>query len=251
MTLLWPRLPSGDAYAVFTGLEQSGIIPEASTAHGSQVFAQVGNRAGAADLQSLRDGVVDLARGHGMDGASSSKRTDFDAEAARLLHEHMSMTWAEAGSREVWSFVSCVLPPDVTEWRWQGQKTRNPERWVATDLTRHTWSRLWWLLEAFQLNPQCAFKFQESELNQLLERRSIGGNQALLAALSRSLLAELDKGAPRRPLVRDVTLRLRRYLAFLDLASTTSDELKDITDAIVAQSVRELKPKNAFGDADI
>ncbi|MET8462784.1 hypothetical protein [Micromonospora zamorensis] len=47
---------------------------------------------------------------------------------------------------------------------------------MATDLTRHTWAWLWWQAVVFARHEQILVVLSESDLNQLLERRSIGGN---------------------------------------------------------------------------
>ena len=242
MTRLWPRLPQDSADRIFNAIEASSATPRAATSHPDQVFAQVGGVATESDLDSIRDSVLAIASQFGFPGRppTQSERQDFDRAVAVVLFETMPMTWSEAGSRDVWSFTSLVLLPDVTEWRWQGQGSRNRERWIATDLTRHTWSRAWWLIAAFDLDLSLASSFQESELNQLLERRSIGGNPPLLASLARSILKANGVGISRRELIRDVTRRLRRQLAFVNASDLSGAELAIWTDVLVAESATQL-----------
>lgn len=247
MTLLWPRLPMGSAEAIFAAIEDADEIPSPSTAHPHQTFAQVGGRATTRDLSSLRDSVLDVAKKFGFPAPiAPDDRSEFDAAVAPLLHEHLPMTWSEAGSREVWSFMALVLLPDVTDWRWTAQGRRNRERWVASDLTRHTWARLWWIIAAFGEHRELAGWFNESELNQLVERRSIGGNPELLTSLASNLKAAIEAGAPRRALVRDSTRRIRRYLAFVDPTALDSEQMDNWTRSVVARSVAALaQPPNA------
>ena len=65
----------------------------------------------------------------------------------------------------------------------------------------------------------------ESDLNQLLELRSIGGDPRLVCAIARAVLERVDTGADRRALFRDVTARLRRRLAFIDPRSLSDDQM--------------------------
>lgn len=242
MTLLWPRLPDSVASMTFARLDEQNAIPAPDTAHPSQIFAQVGGRVGEGQLRDLQQAVNALAIAHGFpDELPRGKGPVFDREVAPVVFDRMSMTWAEASSREVWSFVAIVLLPDVTEWRWRHQISRNRERWIATDFTRHTWSRVWWLMAAFESDPSLAGQFHESELNQLLERRSIGGNPRLLVAFSKQLVSAFNKGAPRRALIRDATRRLRRHLAFMDPSGMTESQMYDWISDVVAQSVDQLQ----------
>ena len=118
----------------------------------------------------------------------------------------MDLSWAEAGNRGVWSFVSLIALPHPTAWRFG---TRNIERWIASDLTRHTWARLWWQAVVFENELDLPNALTESDLNQLLERRSIGGDARLVRALGWAIVNESTGDVPRRYLIRDVTLRLR------------------------------------------
>jgi hypothetical protein len=74
----------------------------------------------------------------------------------------------------------------------------------------------------------------ESEMNQLFERRSIGGNRKLVRATARQLL-KLDKDRRRREAVRDAIRRIRRLLAFLIPESLEEPDL----DEVIAQVFTE------------
>lgn len=253
MKLLWPRLPADAATAAFLKLDSGGVLPLPADSHPAQVYAQVGGRVGNDDVKRLRDEVSIVAAEYGFGARTPSRqeRVDFDRAAARRIRESMDLSWAEAGSRDVWSFVALVALPDVTEWRWEHTlPKRNRERWVASDLTRHTWARLWWQVTAFEAAPEALDRLNESELNQFLERRVIGGNPRLLSALARETLSAIDEGVPRRPLIRDTTRRLRRRLAFVDDLSLDDAQLAAFARTTVLESWTALSaiPDSQWGD---
>lgn len=236
MSALLPRISRLVADGVFDSLESLALV--GATNHPLQVFAPVGGqRASEAELLELRAAISELAAKHGYpDG-----RLDliaFDREAARVLQRHLDLTWAEAGAREAWSFVALVLLPEVTDWRF-GKGNR--ERWVGSDLTRHTWGRLWWQAAAFAEDLTLLDRFTESDLNQLLERRSIGGDPRLLRGLAVVLLSPEFASIPRRYLIRDATARALRRLAFVDARSLDDPDVARLCDEIVRASAEAIQ----------
>jgi hypothetical protein len=237
-------LPVSTAEQAFADLNGEAAGPAHSLSHPEQVYAQVGGRATEASLIELRQSILTLAEQAGFptQPVGPQLRVAFDRAAASAITQSMDMAWSEAASRDVWSFTSLVLLPDVTEWRWAHTlPKRNRERWVASDLTRHTWARLWWQAQTFADDPALLSVFNESELNQFLERRSIGGHPRLLLALCTEIAAAIDDGAPRRPLIRDTTRRLRRRLAFIDDLALDESQLR----TLAAQGVSETRDELA------
>ncbi|MBB5775051.1 DUF6339 family protein [Nonomuraea jabiensis] len=168
--------------------------------------------------------------------AGSDARISFDRDAAKVIRGQLDLSWAEAGNRDLWSFLSLVALPHVTMWRFGHG---NKERWVATDLTRHTWARLWWQAVVFAGHEHILAALSESDLNQLLERRSIGGDPRLVREMARAV-TELAANAPRRPVIRDVTARLRRYLAFLDVRALSDQQVRDLCRALTNETITRL-----------
>ncbi len=130
--------------------------------------------------------------------------------------------------------MSLVLLPHLTMWRFG---TGNRERWVATDLTRHTWARLWWQATVFAGQEDLLNAMSESDLNQLLERRRIGGDPRLVCCLARAVVAA-PTDVPRRFVIRDSTRRLRRWLAFLDASALNVDQMNDVCSELVSTAAR-------------
>lgn len=133
-----------------------------------QTLAPVGGRVSGKGVRELIDAVSTLAEKRGFPKAAGpDSRIAFGPDAAGLIRRHMDLSWAEAGNRDVCGPLSLVALPHVTLWRF-GRDNR--ERWVATDLTRHTWARLWWQAVVFARHEQILVVLSESDLNQLLER---------------------------------------------------------------------------------
>lgn len=237
MKHVWPRLPAGEASNIVNRL-QAGEEPMPSTSNPNQTFAGVGVRVRSFDLQATRDRIIAIAESGGLPG--TPERTalgQFDRSVRRVLPQTIDITWSEASNREVWNWLACVLLPDVTKWRWQGTPSLNVERWIAHDLTRHTWARLWWQATIFQNDLDLLDRFQESDLNQFFERREIGGRPQLVVALARSIDEELGSGEiPRRDLIRDVMKRVRRVLAYREYSAMDGDQLARLADEMVRLS---------------
>jgi hypothetical protein len=214
MTVLWPRLPTPVATSELDRIRISGP-GQPQVHHSDQIYTPVGGRrATESEIRAVITRLTDLATEHGYpQPAPDHRRIAFDRRAATALRNTIDLNWSEAGQRDTWSFLALVVLPHLTSWRFG---TRNSERWVATDLTRHTWSRLWWQAVVFENDPAVLDELTESDLNQLLERRTMGGDPRLVCALARSVVDRTPDGVRRRGLIRDVTARLLRRLTFID-----------------------------------
>lgn len=214
MTVLWPRLPAPIATSELHRIRSSGP-GQPQVHHPAQIYTPVGGRrATEAEIRTVITRLTDLAGELGYpQPAPDQRRITFDRLATTILHNTVDLSWSEAGQRDTWSFLALVVLPHLTNWRFG---TDNQERWIATDLTRHTWSRLWWQAVVFESDPAVLDELTESDLNQLLERRTMGGDPRLVCALARSVVDRTPDGTHRRALIRDATARLLRRLAFID-----------------------------------
>jgi hypothetical protein len=237
MTILWPRLPDAVASQEYEKL-LSGTDPTPAARHPEQIYGPVGGRVPDSDVGALLNDIQALAEQQGYPApAADASRIRFDRLCAPLLHTRMDLSWAEAGSGSVWSFLSLVVLPHVTLWRFG---ISNKERWLATDLTRHTWARLWWQAVVFADAPELLDALTESDLNQLLERRSIGGDPRLVVALGRSIVRQ-PGDVPRRYLIRNAALQLRRWLAFLDVRALDDVQVTGMCDQLADETARRYR----------
>ncbi|MER7506242.1 DUF6339 family protein [Nonomuraea pusilla] len=246
MSELWPHLPSVVGAALYAEVA-AGRPPAPRESHPEQTWAPVGGRVAPKRVRELMEAVTTTAKEHGYpQPAGSDARISFDRDAAKVIRGQLDLSWAEAGNRDLWSFLSLVALPDVTMWRFG---PGNKERWIATDLTRHTWARLWWQAVIFAGHEHVLAALTESDLNQLLERRSIGGDPRLVREMARAVI-ELAANTPRRPVIRDVTARLRRYLAFLDVRSLSDQQIRDLCRTLTNETVTRLATAQPGTSAD-
>lgn len=242
MSTLWPRLAASPAQmllAELRALDPADLPRRAATSHRAQRFASTGGRrASTTDLDKVRSTIRATAEAHGYpDLAPDADRVQFDRCLAPALLDVMPMAAGEALNRSVWNFTSIVLAPDVTHWR---MGYGNTERWVCSDRTRHMYARLWWQARQLTLDGPDGLdtslldQLSESELNQLLERTSIGGNKPLVTALARAIVA-LDPGRRRREVVRDTSLRLLRLTTVIDPYALHPHQL----DQLVGQALND------------
>lgn len=231
---LWPRLSHTLALLELQQWSDAEVPPPPARSHPQQTFAATGGRrVTEQEIAALAEKMEAVAVAHGYgDAQRPSNLIEFDRNAATVLFGEMNITTFEATQRGMWTFLSVVAMPSLTDWRFG---TTNLERWVASDLTRHMFSRLWWQAYTFGIPADGGRDYRllhaltESDLNQLTERRSIGGNPRLARAVVEELL---PISSNRRNVVRTLALRLRRVIPFIDFSVVDDDELRRMVRAL-------------------
>jgi Family of unknown function (DUF6339) len=236
-SLLYPRLPPAIAHRLFEHEKSQSVVTlQGAPEHPDAVFSALGGvEITRQELQALGDAIRSRARVAGFPETlrDEARRDVFDLASANILHHTMMMVPAEAAAIDVWAFIGTVLLPDICFWRFPNPPA---DRVIGPDLTRHTFARLWW--RAYMLADLDGFAglsalaaISESEMNQVFERRSIGGNRALIRATARKLL-QLPPEQRRREPVRNAVRRLRRLLAFTMLECVTPEKLDGVIASI-------------------
>ena len=236
MTQLWPRLDPAPARMLYAEVRRRGVqqlAEEARNTHDRVTYAATGGtRVGPRDVADLTAELRRTAAEFGYPTpADDDARVAFDRAAAEELYARTDLTTVEAAQNGIWNFLALVAAPDVVQWRWTG--STNPERWLCTDRTRHMFARLWWQALTFALptidgraDHTLLRALSESDLNQITERRAIAGNPRLAQAVAR-LMITAPAETRRRDLLRDITPRLRRRLAFIDFSVLTDEQVAD------------------------
>lgn len=235
--LLYPRLPYPTAAALAESLRNSAIAEVAARAaaeHADAVFTPTGgNRIEADQLSRLRDSVLEFAHKAGYPAPPpEDQRLGFDAVVAVALHERMRISPAEAAKSGVWSFLTCVLLPDVVRWRFPGGLDGSGlDRFLPG--RRNTFQRLWW--RAFLLHDATrqdhAFaalvELGEDEIVQIMERPNLAGSRRLMHHVARELVAASVRhpNIARRELIREAQKRLLRLSAFVSFDALEDDDL--------------------------
>lgn len=248
MSELWPRLSMGVAVAEYRQLpaDLPSLSKAARNRHPRATYAATGGaRVNEAVVADLTRSIRSIATEYGYpERAEASELVQFDRAAAEAIHSAMTINGVEAGTRGIWSFLAVVAMPDITRWRFHGE---NIERWVATDLSRHMFARLWWQARTFAVRTDSGAydysllrRLSESDLNQITERRSIAGVTPLARSIARVLTLD-ERSGQRRKVLREATPRLRRLMTFIDFSALTDDQLDDRVRAVFHE-VRRIDP---------
>ena len=240
---LYPRLPRAAARQLLRereGLSLEELVAESDTTHSQAAPNAVGGKVVPEPrLQEVRRLVRQLAREFGFPTPlSQSRQAGFDRECGSILHSSMSILTADAGSDEVWSFLTLVLLPELSPWRFPG---RLEERQIGG--VRNALQRLWW--RAWSLGPDLtwvpkgAIPFGEDDYVQVMERPRIGRNQRVARALQLAIWRtdHTAKGLSRSALVRQLTVRLLAQRSHIALDALSDDELGDLLDRLTIQSI--------------
>lgn len=219
-------------------------IPVGDVSHAANYYAAVGGqRADRELIRKVRQLIVEEANAAGFPERSSPAHIGFDRALAPRLVDVMGIVPAEAANKNVWTNLALVIAPDITAWRFG---FNNQERWIASDLTRHMFSRLWW--QAYLLSDgtvegdELLTELAESDLNQLLERTTLGGMRPVVRVLARAVV-EGPEDINRRDLIREAALRLRRRMVFIDHMALTPSQLDAEVRGVTRQAVASLRSR--------
>ncbi|MEG3616449.1 DUF6339 family protein [Isoptericola haloaureus] len=238
MNYLYPRLLTSRARRLFAELQSESasdtLARRSSTSdEGAVYLATGGARVPSEHLVAVQAAVRQIAVTHGFpDDPSAAQKTAFDAAVAAYLHSAAGLSPAEAGSREVWAFFALVLLPDIAAWRFD---VAQEDRFVATDITRHVFGRLWWraelLLDSNSVQPYAAISvLGEADFDQIFARREVLGQNPATVRQLVLVLAELredaaESGVPSRTFIRETLKELIKLSPFLSLQSLDEVEL--------------------------
>lgn len=251
--LLYPRLTPLAARARLAdhvGRTPDELRHSAEPHHPDMYFAATGGEPARAEhLNRLADLLRETVREHGYPNpATDPARIAADRALASALIHHMQLRPAEAAARDMWTFLAVQLVPDIVAWRWQN--ATGDQRWICSDITRHALGRLWWQAHTLAV-PTADGRtdltllelLSESDLNQIFERRTIGGRPALARAIARAV-TDPDLAQPhiaRRRIIRDVTKRVRRLLPFTLFLALDDDQLQSRVEELVRDSIKALE----------
>lgn len=250
MTRLYPRLLPGEVNRLFEQIE--GLRPDEierlAIASPAFVFtAAGGSRVDQGGLADLRANLTTCAREYGYPAVGRlDELIAFDRTMARWLHGELDLAPGEASSRAVWAFITLVVAPHVAAWRFPSRVNGyTRERFDGTDLTRNTFSRLWWRGEVLRDDSLDADPYLlldslgEEAMDQLMaRRRSLAASPALARAI---VYATQDRDDDLdRTLFRDALQRLLRLSAFVDFEAIESDDLDQMVREEFDASARAL-----------
>jgi len=249
--LLYPRLPQTIAREVArerAGMTVQALIEVSAVTHGAAIFAPTGgNRVDSSRLQKVQQEIRGAAIRSGYPTESTqASRGVFDAVSAEILWEQMDVSAAEASSQGMWSFVACVMLPDVVRWRFAGGDATTHERFLGGARgIRNAFGRVWWRahvlrMPASEQHYRLLRELGEDELVQIMERPNLAGStilarQIALAFLMR--LQEMPANVTRSSLLRDAMKRLRRLFPVMAFDAMDEVMLAGLLDDVFAESL--------------
>lgn len=239
MSLLYPQLPLPAAIDLAQALRATPLAEAARTAettHSAATFSPTGGRrTSERELNDLRHGLLAVAEANSFPNpAADAQRNAFDAEAAAYLHRKMDIAPAEASRGGIWSFLCCILVPELVRWRFPGAHGENtpPERFLAG--RRNTLQRLWWRAEILRGgDPSDHYRLLrdlgEDEAVQIMERPTLAGCRPLSTTVAEELLAAAVRTPhiPRRVLVREAQKRIMRLASFISFDAMPQIQLRE------------------------
>lgn len=249
--LLYPELPGPVAEGLtdrLVSLSLDEARQESNIWHSAATYAATGgNRADPRALRLLQQAMRETARQYGYpDQPGARQKRDFDAVSSKLLHERMYLTPSEASKAGVWNFITCVLLPDIARWRFPGANdVTSRERFLGKNRAlRNTFGRVWWrahiLYQPGAENPyELLDHLGEDELVQIMERPGIAGSPVLAKQICQSFLAACridSRISNTSELLRDAMKRLRRLLPLVSFDALDENGLRQLIDAIFAES---------------
>jgi hypothetical protein len=153
----------------------------------------------------------------------------------------MEIVPSDAANEGVWSFLSLVLLPDVSLWRFPNRDRReNYERVLGRP--RNVFRRLWWRCFALGDAADGAVShLLEDEAVGLFERPTLGGDPRVATAIAAAHLERLTSSSTSRTeVMRQATKRLLRLSAIVSLSALgdmelmkTVGEVFDVATAVV------------------
>lgn len=249
---LYPRLPQHIAQPLAEILiaKSSEELSEVwGTTHNAVTFAPTGgNRITLKSLELLRADVVTLAQQYGYPNAPARNvARSFDTDCGILLHETMKLHPSEASHNEVWSFLGCILLPDVVRWRFDDSDDTMHLVGRERGMRRHAFGRLWWRAYLAHNpgweNPYSLLRLlNEDDFVQVTERSSIAVRPALFRAfcVSFARAAKTYDTLARRYLIREASKRMYRLLSLIAVEALSEPELRTLTDDVFHKTAAAL-----------
>lgn len=241
---LFPQLPNGLAQALATAHGDAVVADlrkKASNHHPEQVFSATGGQqVSRSELDELAAEVRRVC-----DAATPST---VDACLTRTVHSWIRITRFEAALEGVWSFLGCVLLPDVVRWRFAGPATP-ADRFLGSGRgSRNVLGRAWWRGELLRDDSPprgrdsywLVEELGEDELTGIVERQRAVSTRRVAVALARALVDTDCKGLPRMVVARDAFKVYLRLGYFVEFDALVNEELEVACQSLYRRSVKAL-----------
>lgn len=242
---LFPQLPRRDAEALATAHGSASVADlreTASVRHEAQIFSPTGGQQVA--FRELEEFAKTVRKHCGENVRPASA----DRDLAPLVREAVDVTRHEAAQDGIWSFLGCVLLPDVVRWRFPGSVTPTERFLGGGSGVRNALGRLWWRVELLRdENPPpgrdeywLLRELNEDEVSGIVDRPRVFASRTVAVSMARALLTTDCKGIARMEVFRDAVKGLLRYGYFLEFDALRRDELRVACQSLHRRSVNSL-----------
>lgn len=144
---------------------------------------------------------------------NKNRARELDQRLSQALFNKLDLIPAEAANSDVWNFLSLVILPDISKWRYPNEKKiLDYNRWLGGD--RNVIRKLWW--REATLGHDLNSRLGEDEAVGIMERPLLGGQTNVARAMVRALLKVEEEfpNTARSELLRAGAVNLRRYAPF-------------------------------------
>ena len=155
---------------------------------------------------------------------------EFDKIFTKIAQEiFYDMSPIDGFNRDVWSYLTMRVLPDLALWRWNVNKT--DERFIGGS-ERSCFQRLW--LRSYVLGGELASQLQEDEALNIFERpEALGGNRRLSLAIANFIVKNrgvVDSNSGEKiistEIVKQTAKRLRRAMSVQVVQTMTDAEIE-------------------------
>ena len=167
------------------------------------------------------------------------------------LHEVLGISPSEASHQGTWTFMACIMWPDIVRWRFPGASNiTSKDRFLGGNRgLRNTFGRVWW--RAYLLKqPENDHPYElldllgEDELVQITERPNIAGSPVLAKQICKTFLEVIARssstGITRSNLLREAMKRFRRLLPIISFDALDDKVLRDLVNEVFSSSLTSL-----------
>lgn len=227
---VYPRLSDGVGLQLLNEMRTAAsfgtIRRMVASGHAEAVAVPTGGAPiSSVELENLRNLVVEeLGDAVVLDKGIIGDRGKFDRVLGRSLYQNMAIVHSDAAHREVWTFLSTVVFPDLVYARFPDL---HQDRVLGRP--RNTLRRVWEREAVLgDLQEQAEKPLGEDELTGLFERTSVSRNSRLVRAVAKNVLNYT--GQNRSEYMRTLMIRITKLTGPFFLDVLTDDALEKLVD---------------------
>lgn len=163
----------------------SSVRAGSALSHNAQTAPQTMDLMPEQGIEAIRSSIRRLADDFGFPGRLGLQvQQSFDRALGTLLLRVIAVPPKLAAGSSMWRFLSCVVLPELSMWRFDGESTHS-SRFLGgdRDLLRSRWWRAWSLGPDLTFAPEGCEPLGEDEFTSIMERPTIGYSPPLAGAI--------------------------------------------------------------------